>query len=166
VILCADFPRAADPPGLEALGRLYAAAEPIVLAEGGVIDRFVGDPLMASFGALDTGPADDAAGRALRCAERLLAIGGELPVTAVALHHGPVVSGEVGSARQRAFGVVGDTVNTARRLLDWARERGLPLAVSGATAEALSSPQRATLAPKGEAQLRGLDAPLAAWGRQ
>lgn len=158
-ILFADLDRSAT-PSVEALGRFYAMAEPAVFEEGGVIDRFVGDPVMATFGAIEGGqgnPAD----RALRCAERLVAEGAQI----AAIHFGPVISGEVGSDRQRAFGVVGDTVNSTRRLLDWGRERGLALIVSGAAADALTAEARADLAPQGEASLRGLDTPVTTWSR-
>ncbi len=158
-ILFADLDRSSA-PGLEALGRFYAAAEAAVFEQGGVIDRFVGDPVMASFGAIGDGPGNPA-DHALRCAERLVAEGAQI----AAIHFGPVISGEVGSARQRAFGVVGDTVNSTRRLLDWGRERGLALVVSGPATDALSAEARAGLAPRGEASLRGLDTPLATWSR-
>jgi adenylate cyclase len=158
-ILFADFDRSAA-PGLEALGRYYAAAEAVVLDEGGVIDRFVGDPVMASFGAIEEAGLAPPAERALRCAERLVALEG---MQVAAVHRGAVVSGEVGSVRQRAFGVVGDTVNVTRRLLDWAREHGLALAASGPLVEAL--PDKTGLARQEDAALRGLDTPLAAWSR-
>ncbi|MEI9963336.1 MAG: adenylate/guanylate cyclase domain-containing protein [Caulobacteraceae bacterium] len=82
---------------------------------------------MAVFGVL---PADDGADApppalaALRCARALLAQGGSLRPVVVGLHFGQVISGEIGSDRQKAFGVVGDSVNLARRMLDAARARG------------------------------------------
>ncbi len=169
-ILFADFDRGQlGRNDFAALKAYYDQVEREVFQQGGVIERFAGDPVMAVFGVL---PAEDAADAsppalaALRCARELLAQGGSLRPTAVGLHFGQVISGEIGSDRQKAFGVVGDSVNLARRMLDVARAQG-----GGALATADFARQLPSSGPSGEPVLddagdvavRGLAAPVAVW---
>ncbi|KAA0122327.1 adenylate/guanylate cyclase domain-containing protein [Methylobacterium sp. P1-11] len=93
-------------------------------AAGGLIDKFVGDEVMALFGVSDTAPGDGdravAAARALAAAmaawSRDRAQAGLPPVRlGIGLHRGPVFIGIIGTERVE-FTAVGDTVNVARRL--------------------------------------------------
>lgn len=159
-VLFADIDGGAD---LERLKRWYALAERRVFEHQGLIDRFAGDPVMAVFGA-DTGDgaAPDAAGSALACADALQAdLDREGLSGVVGLHFGEAVSGEVGSARHKAFGVVGDTVNLARRLMDAARADGRRLIASRAFADAAGG----SLKPLGETPIRGQAQPVELWSR-
>ena len=116
---------------------LTAAAE----AEGGVVDKFVGDGAMIVFG-LDRAQEDDGA-RALACARQILsALGewnrareaeGEAPVRlAMGGHWGEAFCGAVGDESRLEFTVLGDVVNVASRLESQAKEKDLPLVVSEA----------------------------------
>jgi len=96
-----------------------------IFAAGGTLDKFIGDCVMAFFGA--PMPQPDHAERAVRAAieiQRSLqawnadrAAAG-LPGFAarVALNSGPVVVGDIGSARRVDYTVLGNTVNVAARL--------------------------------------------------
>lgn len=97
----------------------------MVFRHGGSIDKYLGDGLLVTFGAITEIP--DAAARALRCAADLQAEmdrwnakrcrRGAAPVRlAIGVHCGPVVVGNIGSNSRLEFTVVGDAVNIASRL--------------------------------------------------
>jgi adenylate cyclase len=96
-----------------------------IFAAGGTLDKFIGDCVMAFFGA--PMPQPDHAERAVRAAveiQRSLQVWNAdraaqgLPSFAarVALNSGPVVVGDIGSARRVDYTVLGNTVNVAARL--------------------------------------------------
>ena len=99
-----------------------------VLAEGGVVDKFIGDAIMALFGVpFSAGdPARDARA-ALRCALRMsqtldalnasrAAAGLPHIELGIGLHTGELVAGNIGVPERMEYTVVGDTVNVAARL--------------------------------------------------
>jgi adenylate cyclase len=96
-----------------------------IFAAGGTLDKFIGDCVMAFFGA--PVPQPDHAERAVRAAVEIqhnlkawsaARAAAGLPGFAarVALNSGPVVVGDVGSARRVDYTVLGNTVNVAARL--------------------------------------------------
>ena len=109
---------AGDESSLAASQERFNRIEAIVFRHGGIVDRFAGGPLMAVFGALGHDPT--ASALALECA-REIAGANLLPIS---LHAGSTICGDVGGTRSRTFSVVGDTVNAARRMLDFALELG------------------------------------------
>lgn len=118
---------------------LHGRLTDIVLAHGGTLEKFLGDGIMATFGTpLPTGTD---ATRALAAARDMVAmIGGWNAGRAAAgrarlslgigAHLGPVLLGEVGSARRVEYAVVGGTVNLASRLQDMTRALRTPAVVS------------------------------------
>lgn len=169
-ILFADFARDAVTPGdLQALKAYYDVVERVVFDHGGVIERFVGDPVMVVFGVL---PGDDGSAilppcpAALNCARALLAADNPVRPVVVGLHFGPVVSGEIGSDRQRAFGVVGDSVNLARRMMDTARAKGggvVATAIFAKEVLAQTAPGDPVLQKAGSVAVQGLRDPIETW---
>ena len=118
------------------LGRLTDA----VLAHGGTLDKFLGDGVMAVFGA----PVahDDDAARAVRAALQMMASVAEQNSTAehvtplqlgIGINTGLVVAGSVGSARRTEYTCIGDAVNVAARLCSIAG--GGEILVGASTAE-------------------------------
>ncbi len=107
------------------LNELFTFATEIILRRGGTIDKFIGDCIMAVFGAPSSAP-DDAV-RAVQAAEDLMrwidvgnrrwrkAYDIELQL-AIGINTGPVVAGNVGSEKRMEYTVIGDTVNVAARL--------------------------------------------------
>src|SRR5262245_24871817 len=107
------------------LNRYLARMVPIILEHHGTINEFIGDAILALFGAPVERP-DDAA-RAVRCAwcmqQAMVAFNAEsraagLPelTMGVGLHTGRVVAGNIGSADRVKYGVVGPAVNIAGRI--------------------------------------------------
>ncbi len=90
-------------------------------AEGGVVDKYMGDAVMALWGALDTEP--DQASHAVKAAMRIVEavardnLEHDEPVRIrIGIHQGPVVAGNIGATTRMNYTVVGDTVNMAQRL--------------------------------------------------
>lgn len=145
---------------LEVLGflnRIQGALAEIVDRHGGTVDKFMGDGMLAVFGA--PRPLPDHAARAVLAAREIAAEVervGEVAV-GVGVHSGRVVVGCLGSGVRLEFTVLGDTVNTASRLEAATKERGVPVLISEATA-ALAGGDGLTAA--GSIALRGRDAAL------
>lgn len=112
------------------LNEVMDAAAQAVDAEGGVVDKYVGDELMAVFGAPISG--DDDARRAVRAALRIqeavsdLNRGrearGDAPIgVGIGINTGPAVAGNMGSHDRLNYTVLGESVNLAARLCGRAR---------------------------------------------
>jgi adenylate cyclase len=110
---------------LHLLNSYLAAMADVILAHQGTIDEFVGDAILAIFGAPLARPDD--ARRAVSCAVRMQAAIQELNrrneneglprlEMGIAIHTGEVIVGNIGSERRTKYGVVGSAVNHAGRI--------------------------------------------------
>jgi len=142
-------------------GRLEAA----VFEHGGTLNKFLGDGIMATFGTPDTGAHDAsnaiAGARTMLAAindmNRVRAVGGDPPLRlSVGIHYGEAVLGDIGSARQLEYGVLGDVVNVASRLEALTRQLDCQLIVSDAVVAAA----RAEPGTRAEALLAGFREPV------
>jgi adenylate cyclase len=99
----------------------------VIFRHGGTLDKFIGDAVMAHWGALGGGNEQDHAHKAILAARDMIAAlstmnatweaAGKAPFKiGVGLHLGEAVAGEIGSPDRTEFGVIGDTVNLASRL--------------------------------------------------
>lgn len=125
------------------LNHWFTEAVEATNAHGGVVDKFIGDGILAIFG-LDG--EMDACEKAVACAEEMLArlerLNRELdtPISVgVGIHRGEVLAGIVGSPERLEFTVVGDAVNTAARIEELTRELDADILVSEAVRNDLSS---------------------------
>jgi adenylate cyclase len=123
------------------LNRMFELTVPIIHAHGGRIDKFVGDGLLAVFGAPRR--LEDHADRAVEAAEAIAAaIGGahdfELAI-GIGLNSGPVVAGNVGGGGRFEFSVIGDTVNVAARVEAATRQTGDVILLSDDTRARLTT---------------------------
>ena len=148
------------------LNHHFALVSRCIEAEGGTIDKYIGDASMALWNAAEAQP--DHAMRAVRAARAIQValdadnVGLELPVRlCIGVHSGPVVVGNIGSATRMNYTVVGDTVNTANRLESLGREllpdATVAVLLSAATVAAL--PEELSVVSLGRHALRGRDAP-------
>jgi adenylate cyclase len=150
-----------------------------IFASGGTVDQYMGDGILAVFGATAASPHDAAS--ALNCAEMMLETlerwnqereekGDARLDIGIGLNYGPVVLGDVGSEHGMSFTAIGDTVNTAARLQVLTRSLKTQLVVGDAVVRAIqaSSPEIAAerigrLEDLGEHSLRGRESPVRIW---
>ncbi len=104
------------------LNEQWAVVVPGIDRAGGSIEHFAGDGIMAIFNA--DGSQPDHAQRAARAAAVIVAAGNAVvanhpgwPVFRVGINTGPAVVGTVGAAARRSVATIGDTINTAARLM-------------------------------------------------
>ena len=150
------------------LNRYFSAMTDIIFAHGGTLDKYLGDGLMALFGAPTATPDDasNALNAAVAMQRRLLGINRELrdegfPELGVGmgLHTGDVVVGYIGSDRRSEYTAIGDAVNTSSRLESNAR--GGEILISDATARAAHS--RYKLHPREPIMVKNREQPVALW---
>ncbi len=158
---------------IEVLNRYLSEMSDAILDHGGTLVAYMGDGIMAVFGA--PLPSEDHADRALATAREMLEV--RLPRfnewlrseglsagfrMGIGLNSGNVMSGHVGSERRVEYAAVGDTTNTASRIE--ALTKGTPhqLLFSGSTKDSLTSPPD-DLEFVGETDIRGRVAKLTLW---
>jgi len=128
--LC-SFTRATEMLGAETVGiilnRYFVAMTEIVFSEGGMVDKFIGDGIMAVFGVPKKIPANEQVRHAVRCAVRMQLKLEELNAEwtekyayhfsmRIGLHRGPAVFGSFGGKQRSDFTVIGSAVNVASRI--------------------------------------------------
>jgi class 3 adenylate cyclase len=143
-----------------ALNELFETIVPIVARHGGHVDKFVGDGLLAVFGAprAYSDHADRAVRAACEMAGTVNSDGGRLKI-GVGVNTGRVVAGAIGGAGRLNFSVIGDAVNVAARVEAATREVGEDVLITTETHRQLS-PELA-VRDRGERELKGLDRPIA-----
>ena len=110
---------------IRVLDAFLAAMSEVVLAHGGTVDKFMGDAIMAVFGAPE--PCPGHAQHALACAAEMQIAMDQLNAgnrarglpgifCGVGVNTGHVMTGWLGSPRHREYCVVGDAVNLAARI--------------------------------------------------
>ncbi|MBK1826178.1 adenylate/guanylate cyclase domain-containing protein [Haloferula rosea] len=112
---------------VQQLNEYLSAMVKVVFRHGGTLDKFIGDAVMAHWGALDDGHEGDHTMSALVTAREMqkelrnlndvwMAQGSEPLEIGIGLHRGEVIAGEIGSEERSEFGVIGDAVNLSSRL--------------------------------------------------
>ncbi len=133
-------------PAREVVGtinRLFERVVPVIHAHGGRVDKYVGDGLLAVFGAPRRQPdhADEALATALEIARSLSEQHDEhdedLPEIGIGLSSGTVVAGNVGGDERFEFTVIGDAVNVAARVEAATRQTGDSVLVAERTVSLL-----------------------------
>lgn len=122
------------------LNDFYEHVVPVLGRHGGHADKFIGDGLLAVFGAPER--LGDHADRALRAALEIAALvrehyGDELRI-GMGVNSGPVLAGTIGGGGRLEFTVIGDAVNTAARVEEATRETGDEILLTQATRTLLS----------------------------
>ena len=107
------------------LNRYFSAMTEIIFAHGGTLDKYIGDGLMALFGAPTATPADasNAVKAAVAMQKRIVVLNTELLAegfpafeAGIGLHTGEATVGYIGSEKRSEYTAIGDTVNLAARL--------------------------------------------------
>ena len=149
---------------VERLDDVFEILVEIVDRHNGIVNKFLGDGLLAIFGA----PIDDPleAANAVAAAREMLMsvdasnVGHTWPFRlGIGIHIGQAVAGTVGSQRRKEYTVIGDTVNLASRLESLNKEVGSQLIVSDAVREAARDAIGEAL-PLGPVPVRGYAEPV------
>jgi len=144
------------------LNQFFSLAADIIFKNGGTLDKFIGDAVMAFFGA--PLPQQDHAERAVRSALEMMsaleewnaereAAGDDRVDVRIAVNSGPVVVGDIGSASRVDYTVLGNTVNVTARLEEHVATPGS--IVLGENTQAAVADLFPT-EPLGSVQLKGL----------
>ncbi len=171
--------RAAPADVVRMLTSFHARVVPIVRGNGGVVDKFLGDGVMATFGAVES--SETAAADALRALDAIMdeslawrdslgALGIEeaLAVNA-AVASGPVLFATLGDGERLEYTVIGEAVNLAAKLEKHNKtEKTRALATAAAFAEALAQGYRPLVAPEPiqGARVAGVPEPVDLVGRR
>lgn len=155
------------------LNEYFSAMVAIVFRHGGTLDKFIGDAVMAHWGALDDGK-DDAtrASNAIAAARDMIteldALNARWSVRnlqpyhiGVGIHLGEAVAGEIGSVDRTEFAVIGDAVNLASRTEGLCKLFNADLLCTGATAQAAGFPK--TLRRLAKVRVSGRQEPVEIW---
>lgn len=155
---------------IEVLNRFLSEMSDAVLDNGGTLVSYLGDGLLAVFGAPIE--LDDHADRALATAREMLAVrlprfnrwaDAEQPFgMGVGVSSGPLMSGNIGSERRLDYTAIGDTVNVAARIEAHTKEVSQKALIADSTRELLVGPAELVLV--GDVVLRGRTTPTRLWG--
>lgn len=142
-----------------------------VEAEGGTLDKFIGDAAMAFWGAPD--PMPDHAARACRAAlaiaDAVTALSESRPGPAlrikIGLHCGQLIVGNIGAPTRMNYTVIGDTVNVCARIETLAGahadDRAATVLVSGDVVRAVGA--AFVFEPIGDRQVKGREQAISVW---
>ncbi len=146
------------------LNDVFQLVSDCILARGGTLDKFIGDSVMAYFGAPVASADHPIAAvsaavdilRAMEARNATLAPGGHAVGIGIGIHTGPVIVGNIGSDRRTDFTAIGDSVNVAARLEKLAQAG--EILVSEAVQRRVRGTHR--LRFEGERQLSGRQEPV------
>ena len=150
------------------LNEYFSRMVGIVFAHKGTLDKFVGDMVMALFGAPldDANHAEHAVDAALemirelnRLNQKWTAEGRPAIDIGIGISTGPMIAGNIGSEAIMSYTVIGDSVNLGARLESLNKEYGTRIIISEATRDAL--PARYVFRPLGDVVVKGKTRPVA-----
>ncbi len=149
------------------LNRYFTALGQCINAHHGIINKYIGDAIMAIFGApvKSQNSARDAFEAALDMRKALVKVNEELEKDGfpqlkfgIGIHTGPVFAGTIGAANRMEYTVIGDTVNTASRLESLCKTYKTDLLLSEASAEKLGKDTQLSFIA--DAEIRGKSEPM------
>jgi adenylate cyclase len=152
---------------VEILNEYFVRMSRVIEEHRGHVSKFIGDGLMALFGALERNPwqANDAVHAALAMQRALAAYNEELVARgspalrlAIGIHRGDAVAGVIGSHELLEFTVIGPTINLASRVERLTRVHGADILITGAVRAGLDP--RFALAELPATRVRGVSEPV------
>jgi adenylate cyclase len=157
------------------LREFHSRMEACVFENGGTLDKFLGDGLMATFGTPETTPDD--AKNALRCSQSMRnkmrdwnydrqKDGKPSIRLSVGIHYGNVVMGDIGSERRLEYAVLGDVVNVASRLEALTRPQLAFTVISNEVVDAIGDEKMVVdlgFVKDGAQDIRGRDEEVIIW---
>lgn len=149
------------------LNEYFSIMVRIILSNGGIVDKFIGDAMMAIWGAPSTTGQDSTMAvktclemrKALAELNQLRISRGEFPIKiGIGLHTGEAISGNIGSEERMEFTVIGDTVNMASRIEASTKAFGTDLLISDDLAQEVGG--KFILEVGGTTKVKGKTEPL------
>ncbi|MGZ6557905.1 MAG: adenylate/guanylate cyclase domain-containing protein, partial [Actinomycetota bacterium] len=156
---------------VQLLNRYFSAMTDIIFAHGGTLDKYLGDGLMALFGAPTVTPSDaaNALATAVAMQRRMIGINLELQEEGfpeigigIGLHTGEVTVGYIGSERRSEYTAIGDTVNTASRIEGLTKQVPHAVLLAEGTYASLRSTEGLVFVD--EFEIRGRRSRMKLWG--
>jgi adenylate cyclase len=143
------------------LNEMFGIVVPCVTEHGGHANKFLGDGLLAVFGAPERlmDHADRAVAATDDIARTLMERFGDEVQFGIGINSGPVVVGSVGGGGRLEFAVIGDPVNVAARVEHLTRETGDVALLTEATRCLLTDGSR-KIEPRGDFALKGVAEPV------
>ena len=151
----------------EMMNEYFTAMVDVILAHRGLVQDFIGDAIMAVYGA----PLDDpehcwhaahtavAMHAALEGLNRRWEAEGRGPLAmGIAVHTGEAFAGTLGAPRKKKYAVLGDTVNTTSRMEGLTRDLGTGILISGAVLAVLKD--RVVVRDRGSVTVKGRRQPI------
>lgn len=144
------------------LNRYFTALGKCITNHHGIINKYIGDAIMAIFGApvLSKNSAEDAYNAALDMRIALENVNKEFEADGlpqlrfgIGIHTGPVFAGTIGAENRMEYTVIGDTVNTASRLESLCKTYSTDLLISESAAEKINENNKLKFVA--DAQIRG-----------
>ena len=138
------------------LNELFEKAVPIIRSHGGQVDKFIGDGLLAVFGAPK--PLDNHAKTAVHAATDIAVINEDINSKSrvgIGVNSGIVVAGSIGGSGRLEFTVIGDVVNVAARVEAVTRSTGDTILLTDETRRLLSVATAKSLISRGRLTLKG-----------
>jgi adenylate cyclase len=144
------------------LNDFYEHVVPVLTRHGGHASKFIGDGLLAVFGAPDRRPdhADRAVAAALDIAALVRRVYGKRLRIGIGVNSGSVLAGTIGGGGRLEFTVIGDTVNTAARVEAATRLTGDDVLVTDATRGLLRGEAPCSFEPRPDVELKGKREPV------
>ena len=147
------------------LNSYFALMANIILKNKGTLDKYIGDGLLAFFGApiAREEHAEMAVNSAIEMIPMLDVLNKELMLDVplrigIGIHSGEAVVGNIGSERKMEYTIIGDTVNTASRVEDLTKELQANILITEETFSRLKA--RYNITPEKEITLRGKTQPI------
>lgn len=152
---------------VEMLNEYFSTMVTIITKWHGVVDKFIGDAIMAVWG-IPTSSGHDEANAINACLEMRLALNslnekrirnGKHPIlVGMGLNYGSAISGIIGSTERMEYTVVGESVNLASRIESATKTFGTDLLISESMARIVAS--QFVVSHAGNAEVKGLSQPI------
>jgi adenylate cyclase len=154
---------------IDFLNRYFSYMVDAIIKRGGVIDKFIGDAIMAIFGAPIA--HDDDPLRAVLCAADLIKqleqfnqenvrLGQQPIFIGIGIHTGEVVAGNIGSSERMEYTVVGDTVNVASRIESLTKKYHTGIIISDTTYKKVMNREDLKLRELDSVRVKGRSRPI------